>query len=414
MISGALGPLIGAVALFALPLIGALFLDTEHFAFWAILSSISTIALSLDFGGLALLAARFYSESRVRLIVKSSALSAFGSILVGAIASVLWVATSGTSLGSVVAVTEAVAAILTMSAACALRSILTVFAQASLILEKPRIRNVATAVQAFAAVIVTFALLALNVNFWALPLGWLISASLVMLPVLWMSSRGGMWEQHLQTIDQPFRTRRFAVVRTVTTLLNAVLLQGDRWVVGILGGPSALAIYEVAWRFATLPRFLVQNLLIRTGADASSMTIDDQENFTSLVRKSLLIGAIAGFGSALLVTGGYLAFTWIAAREQDLLLVTMMMVAFTSLGVVSVYSFVGASLGRASIDIPYVLVGIVLAGAAALAGFAVDDVFVFEVGYLASILVCSATFALYAPRMLGRSLGSRTAAPIPA
>ena len=41
-----------------------------------------------------------------------------------------------------------------------------------------------------------------------------------------------------------------AMRRTVATLLGGLLLQGDRWIIGAVGGPAVLATYELAWRIA--------------------------------------------------------------------------------------------------------------------------------------------------------------------
>ena len=96
---GAIGPLLSFVALFTLPLLGAIMLDDRDFAFWSLLSTIATVALSIDFGGVALVTARFFAEPRGRLLLKSSALSAAGALTIGAFACIVWIPYRHTELG---------------------------------------------------------------------------------------------------------------------------------------------------------------------------------------------------------------------------------------------------------------------------------------------------------------------------
>ena len=81
--AGAAGPLLSFVILFALPLTGAVMLSVEQFAMWSLLSTVSTIALSIDFGGVALTMARIQLEPRGPLLRRAIGLSMIGSALIG-------------------------------------------------------------------------------------------------------------------------------------------------------------------------------------------------------------------------------------------------------------------------------------------------------------------------------------------
>lgn len=404
MVRGAAGPLVGAVALFALPLAGAALLSTENFAFWAILSSISTVALSLDFGGVALLTARFHAERRRRLVLVASALSALGALVVGSIACVAWLFYASTEMGRSIPLGVALSAIGTMALASAIRSVLMVYAQAALIVEDQFLRNLTTAGQALLASVITIAVLIAWHTYWALPLGWIVSGLLILAPTIWMGDRRLQLRDFRPTIEQSFQLRSFASVRTLSTLLAAASQQGDRWVIGAIGGPTVLAAYEVAWRFAMLPRFLVQNLTIRVGADSASMVHADRDRLKQLLRLSIRLGVAVCALASLLVAVGYASYTTLLGSQPEWLLLIAMLIAFGSLGVASPLSFTGAALGRGGIDIPYL--GLILVTAATAMVFSVmyGNVWIFILGYLLGTLCGAAALTVYAPPLLARSL----------
>lgn len=406
---GAVGPLLSFVALFALPVLGAFALDDRNFAFWSLLSTIATVALTLDFGGIALVVARFFAEPRGRLLVKSSALSASGALAIGIVACIVWIPYSHTGMGRSIPAMTAIAAFLTMSVAAAIRSVLTVVAQAALVSGQLALRNVATAGHAFAAALTTAALLFTTHSFWALPLGWLVSGVLVLcvvFPWAWRTCRS---ETAQAVIVQPFNWRRFAGLRTLSTIIAALALNADRWIVGALGGPALLAAYELAWRFAVLPRFLVTNLVLRVGADVSSLGRSDGQRLGALLRGSTIIAAVAGSLSCAPVAVAYWAFvSFIGAQPQWPMFVAIA-VAFTVWSVATPLSLSGAAVGNAWLDIPYALGHLVASGviAVAAAHFERPDVFIF--GYLAALVMAVFCFYWYAPALVSRGLETREA-----
>ncbi len=410
MLRGAAGPLVGAVALFALPLAGAALLDTESFAFWAILSSISTVALSLDFGGVALLTARFHAERRRRLVLVAGALSALGAVIVGLVACMAWLLYTNTDMGRSVPLQVALTAIGAMALASAVRSILMVYAQAALIVEDQLLRNLTTAGQALLASVITIVVLAIWHTYWALPLGWLLSGLIVLVPTVWMGDTRLKLREFQPTIHQDFRLTSFASVRTLSTLLGAASQQGDRWVVGAIGGPTALAAYEIAWRFAMLPRFLVQNLTIRVGADSASMMHADKEKLHRLVSLSVRLGTVVTVVASAAVAAGYGTYIGLLGAEPEWLLLAAMLCAFGALGIVSPFSFTGAALGRGGIDIPYLALILIASITVAVISALNGDVWIFIFGYLLATVCGAAALAIYAPRLLSQSLLRRSSA----
>lgn len=408
MASGAMGPLLSFIALFALPLSGAVFLNTENFAFWAILSSISTIALSLDFGGVALLTTRYHAEARRPLLIRSAALSALGAVIVGLVATGVWWATEASIVSSALPLMETLAAIIVMSMASMVRSVLMVIAQAALLADDLRLRNIVTAGHAVAASLLTIVLLVSTRSFWALPLGWLISGLLLLAPTGFLVWHRLANDGAIPMLSQPIRGGRFALLRTLATLCGAVLLQSDKWIIGAIGGPGALAIYEVAWRFANLPRFLVQNLAVRVGTDGSSLASEDSERLRALLRHSTVICVVVAAAASLAVAGLYLTFTWSTDLDASPMLFSAMVITFSALSLTAPWSFAGVALGRAGVDIPYVTVALFVELVGVIAAVLLGNVWSFVAIYLAGMWISLGVFSFYAPRWVSGALVTRT------
>lgn len=407
--SGATGPLLSFIALFALPVLGAVVLDNHDFAFWALLSTIATVALSIDFGGVALVTARFFAEPRGRLLIKSSALSASGALTIGAFACIIWIPYRHTEFGQSIPATTAVAAILTMSVASAIRSVLMVVAQAALISSNLALRNVATAGHAFTAAATTAAFLFTTHSFWALPLGWLVSGVLVMCVVLPWGWRARTTELAKATVTQPFKWRQYAGLRTLTTITSGVLLNSDRWIIGALSGPALLAAYEIAWRFAALPRFLVANLMVRVSADVASLGRSDEQQLRTLLRGSTVIAVVVGSLSCAPVAAAYWAFVSFTGAQPNWPMFLAMLVAFTISVLTAPLSLSGAAVGNAWIDFPYALGALATSGAAAVVAARFERPEIFIIGYLAATVIAVLAYFLYAPTLVRRGLASREA-----
>lgn len=403
-----MGPLLSFVALFALPLVGALALPANKFAFWALLASISTIALSLDFGGTALLTAQWYFSPRAAGLWRSMLLSVVGSSVVCIVAILAWMGLASSSFQGTVGLVEGSAAILCMTSAAAIRSILMVLAQAALLEGWIGVRNLATAGHAAAAVTITFIWLFVDASFWALPMGWLVSG-VVMVPgcVIWFAIRARS-HPHVVRGHQALRWRQFAGLRTLNTVVASAVLQGDRWIIALIGGPAWLALYEVAWRFAALPRILVQALSLQTGAEVAPMTRDDAADLMHIVKRSTVVVIVAGTAAAGVSATAYWVFTDIAGQPADPWLFTMMVIAFTALAATSPLSYAGTAAGRPGIDLPYALAALSGLIAFAIPALLSGDTWLFVVGYLGSLIISVPIFFAYAPRVAREGIERRT------
>jgi len=410
---GAVGPLLSFIALFGLPILGAVTLDDRNFAFWALLSSIATVALSLDFGGVALLTARFYSEARGRLLVKSCALSASGALAIGIVACIVWIPYSGTQVGKSIPTSAAIAAIAAMSIASAVRSVLMVVAQAALVASQLLLRNVAIAGHALCAALTTSLLLFKTHSFWALPIGWLtsgIAVSCLALPWAWRTCTKEISEA---VIVQPFRWRQYAGLRTLSTIVSSVLLNSDRWIIGALSGPVVLAAYEVAWRFAVLPRFLVQNLMVRVGADVAALGNSDEEQLRVLLKGSTIIAIVVGALSCAPVAIAYWLFLSFTDAAPHWILFFAILAAFTLFSLTAPLSTAGAAVGNAWIDIPYGLGALAVSGVGAMTAGYLGRLEVFVAAYLMAIAVSIVWYWQFAPALIRQGLQTRTTLTAP-
>jgi hypothetical protein len=284
-----------------------------------------------------------------------------------------------------------------------------VVAQAALVASQLALRNVATAGHAFAAAATTAVLLFTMHSFWALPLGWLVSGVLmlcIVFPWAWRTRAAGPAQA---AIVQPFKWRQFVGLRTLSTVIGSLYLNADRWIIGALSGPALLAAYELAWRFAALPRFLVSNLVVRVGADASSLTQSDGQRLGALVRGATVIAGVAGSLSCLPVAAAYWIFVSFMGADPHWPIFVAMLMAFTVFGVATPLSISGAAVGNAWIDIPYALGALVTSGILAVvaAHFARPDIFIF--GYLAVVVIAVCCFFMYAPAVVRRELKTREA-----
>ncbi|MFZ4893079.1 lipopolysaccharide biosynthesis protein [Plantibacter sp. Mn2098] len=407
MIAGATGPLLSFAVLFALPLIGAWLLPAREFALWSILSSISTISLSLDFGGVALTMARLGFERRLPLLLRSSALSASGSALIGIVAMAAWIPYSTTEAAAGFTLSEGLWAIGLTSLASCLRSGLMVLAQAALNDEKFLLRNFITAGQSILAFTITVGYILHSGTAWALPLGWALSSAIVLVVAIPWAARTGIFTRSPQdTCDMPVsaRTRTFIWSRTVATIIGALLLQSDRWIVGAIAGPQYLAAYEVAWRLASMPKFLIQNLSVVTGSSAATMRASGARRVAALIRHSTLISAAAGGVAILLFTFGYWAATSFLGKTPLWPVFVAMIVVFTLHGLTAPLSFVGIGIGLPAIDIPYLLATAVLSLAAVAVGFGTANVELYVYGNLAALFFGVIWFFGYGSKRIQRDL----------
>ncbi|KQR12069.1 oligosaccharide flippase family protein [Cellulomonas sp. Leaf334] len=406
MVAGATGPLLGFAVLFVLPLIGAWLLPTDQFAMWAILSTISSISLSLDFGGVALVMARWNYERRGRLVLRGSLLSVAGSVLIGLIATVAWIPFSRTETGSTFSLGAGVAAIAVTTAGAGLRSCLLVFAQAALNCERFALRNFITAGQSLIAFAFTIAAIIATRSAWALPIGWLASGLIVLLVTVVWARRVRLFQIDPGALSRPddaSSTTAFVWSRTLATVIGALLLQSDRWVVGALAPPAFLAAYEIAWRLAAMPKFLVQNLSVAVGSRAATSRAEVGEAW-QVLRRSLRIAAAVGLLAAIPFAVAYVPIARLVGVDDLPWMFAAMLAVYTFHAVTAPVTYVSVGLGWPTLDVPYLLLTAALALSAATLAFTNDQVWIFIIGNLVALAAGTAWFLSYGPKRIHHRL----------
>ena len=364
MFAGGIGPLASFPVLILLPIAGAFLLPTREFAVWAILNSVATVALATDFGGTAYVAA---NANKVRrpwpLVFKGILISSGGSALVCAVCMVVWIPYSTTDAAGNWSVLEGESALLVILFASILRSVSSVLAASALARLDYASRNILLLGQAVLVVIFTVCLILLTSSAWALPLGWLLATGLSLV-VVWPKvaddlRRDLVGSGRAVTPRIVGSAREFTIKRTVASLIGNVLLQGDRWVIGVAAGPEFLAAYELVWRFASAPRLVALSLTAALVPEAGVAARDS--NLRRLVDESSRIvwgvsALAAGVACAAIFSLGFIGKVDIAAVSLGLVLV----VSLSINGRTAVTSAIGIGIGWIGVDISYLFATLVL------------------------------------------------------
>lgn len=363
MFAGGVGPTSSILILLFVPISGAFLLSTEEFAVWAILNSVATISLAIDFGGVAYATANAGKVDRPGSVVLRGAwISASGSVLVCLIAMIVWVPYSESAAAGGWSVQKGELALVTIMGATVLRSASSVMAAAALARFDYKSRNILLLGQSAIATVLTVGLLVLTASAWALPIGWLIAATVsvaFVAPRLVRDYRRPAVSPSMVGDDMKVGTPgQFACKRTTAALLGSLLLQGDRWVIGAIAGPEFLAAYELVWRFASAPRILAMNVSAVLVSDARTAQMEGRlsqllrDSSRAVWMVSLVVGAASATG--IVGLGAIHKVSWLAVT-----LGFAVLIALTINGRTSVTSMVGIGIGRVGIDLPYLVVTVV-------------------------------------------------------
>jgi hypothetical protein len=369
MWSGGVGSLASFPVLFILPLGSALLLSDRQFALWSVLNSLVTVSVALDFGGSAYVLATTPTASHLtRTLWRGIVMSSCGTLLVGAVALVVWVPYSRTPVGHIWSFWAGESAVMILILAGIFRSVAVVVACMMLELNELRARNRVLIGQAVLAVAIGIGLAALTHSAASLPWGWaaaslgscvyaLRAVSAQIRTAELSSDRNAKVREQTGTSDEGrFGTRTFATWRTVAAVLAALALQGDRWVVGALAGPTILAQYEIAWRFAAVPRSVANSLGIAVVGVARTGGAARQRHLLGESTKIFAV-CLGALGAGVVVF--CLAVRFFSHHIQiEFLLVLLVGLSLNSLTSPAVN--VGLGRGRAYVDVPWWSIALVL------------------------------------------------------
>lgn len=393
MIAGSIGPLSSIPILFFLPVVGTLMLTAHEFAVWAILNSVASIAVSVDFGG-AVYAAT-YARSSERLgptIWTSGLMSAVGAAVVTLVSLVIWIPYSHTDAASGWSLRAGLVALAIVGLASVLRGFVAVVANAALAIADYRSRNLLMVGQSVLMVAVALLMLAIYRSAWALPVAMLVSSAVALAVCTPLCLNAFHAALRRGEIDPGVEVRRsgmaFASQRTVAAVLSSVLLQGDRWVIGAIGGAEFLAAYEIVARLASAPRVLAQSVTASLLSDAEPARA--QGTLPELRRGAARLVTLVAVGSAAAVFFGFAgAATLGLVTVSAALIAVPASLSFAVQGRSAVTSSIGIGLGRPGVDIPVLSVMLVgVAGMWATAA-AMHNVWVAVIGSAVVIVIAT-------------------------
>jgi O-antigen/teichoic acid export membrane protein len=273
------------------PILGRSHLTDQQYGTWALGATILSMGLILDFGGTPFtLAASSAGVLTRKSLLQATTLSTGGSAAIGGLAVLAW-PWYGQAHGLALPGLQGCLFFLLIAFAAALRSVTTIGMTLLLALDRNALRASALLGQAVLQAGLLFVGLRLGWAEWILPLS-SIAASLATLPffALLRSLNSG------RVSGTQISLRRFVRAKSVFAVLSLLLTQLDRWVVGALVPAPRLAEYDVATRWAGIPRLVVFGLVGVLIAEAARIG-HDHERLRSLYRKSLLLSMLAAFAS---------------------------------------------------------------------------------------------------------------------
>jgi O-antigen/teichoic acid export membrane protein len=300
-------------ATFALPLAGSVILTNSEFAMWALLSTIARAGLNFDAGGTTYVNAVLPRSRRpLKVITQGLVASTAGTLFIGAISSAAWFALATHRPIAGWSMAAGFLAVLATTLASVARSATVLFGNVALVFDKTRLRTLVLGGEALLNAALSLVLFVVTRSAWSLPVAAIVGTTIPLLAG-WRGAHSairGSQQSDLEAVhDEEAVLRRFLVTKTVAPILTMTLTQADRWVVGIVGGASALALYEVAWRLAIMPKVILTSVSQILISDTAKLSTTDEASFALFSRRSfnasnatLLLATLVSISAAAAVT----------------------------------------------------------------------------------------------------------------
>ncbi len=299
LLRGGLPTIFSSGVVAAVPIAGAIALNSADYAVWALGATLSTVFVVLDFG-VPSLAVKLSSERRLDAgtLWRLVGLTAAPPIVLCGVVMALWPLYSqasgvGAASSGLVYLTFGEIAIGT-----ALRSIAVLYASVALGRDRMLRRATILIVGAVTQLVATLAALGLGAGFQALGIG-ILCGGVVQVGV------GAALERHADAgatrgPEVQYLVRLFLKSKGVATLLGVTITQFDRWAVGLATSPSTLAVYDIATRFAMIPKIAL--VALGAGLVAQSSRAGTLAATRALILRSQKMAA-AFYAAAGLVLG---------------------------------------------------------------------------------------------------------------
>lgn len=352
LLRGGLPTIVSSGVVAAVPIAGAVALDAADYAVWALGATLSTVFVVLDFG-VPSLAIKLSSEKRLdtgtlwRLMGLTAAppLVLCGLVIAG------WPFYSRAS-----GVGEASTGLVYLTfgeiaVGTALRSIGVVYASVALGRNRMLRRALILIIGAVVQLVTTLVALALGAGFQSLGIG-ILSGGVVQVVV------GAVLERHADAgatreTEVQQLVRLFMKSKGIATLLGVIITQFDRWAVGLATSPSTLAVYDIATRFAMIPKIAL--VALGAGLVAQSARAGSLPATTALIRRSQRLAALFYLGAGLVL--GAIAVLLLVGRGHPLGAVLLITVAVTAAHAVNSLTvpagYVLSGIGRPDFELRY-------------------------------------------------------------
>lgn len=252
LIRGGVPALLSSVVTALVPALGAFFLSDDSYAVWALAATLTTIFLLVDFGTTAL-ATKLAAERALarRSLTSLVLLTAAPPVVLTATALLVWpayAAAAGLQRAGEPVVVVLIAAV---GVGTALRSVGLVGASVALGRRQFGRRSVILLGGALVQATSTILALLAGWDLLALGAGVGVSGAYQAVAALALARPDAEAVQHARAWPL---IRRFASVRGVAVVLGVTVTQMDRWSLGLFAGATVLTAYDLAIRFATMPK----------------------------------------------------------------------------------------------------------------------------------------------------------------
>lgn len=352
LLRGGLPTIFSSGVVAAVPIAGAIALNAADYAVWALGATLSTVFVVLDFG-VPSLAIKLSSEKRLDAgtLWRLMGLTAGPPLVLCGLVMIAWPYYSeasgvgGASSGLVYLTFGEIAV------GTALRSIGVLYASVALGRNRMLRRAAILIVGAVVQLVATLVALAMDTGFQSLGIG-ILCGGVVQVVV------GVALERHAdpaatRETEVQQLVRLFMKSKGVATLLGVSITQFDRWAVGLATSPSTLAVYDIATRFAMIPKIAL--VALGAGLVAQSAQAGSLEATRTLIRRSQKMAAIFYLGAGLVL--GAVAVVLLVGRGHPLTLVLLITLAVTAAHAVNSLTipagYVLSGLGRPDFELRY-------------------------------------------------------------
>lgn len=270
MVASSIAPLIGLATAVPLPIAARIVLGAEKYAAWALFATINSAGTSVDFGGMAYVAASYGAGQARHSLRRSIVVTNAGSLLVGAMATLAVLTLFGQHTG-VLSIRRLLPGIIVMTVATGMTSTIAVCSMSQLSIRNMKLRNQLLISQSVLQLVLTISLLVVFDSPYAIVLGVLMS-SLMVCSWAFIVRRRMTPNYILGETTLPLKP--YVGAGTVSLPLSALLTQGDRWFIGATSSAVILAAYDLSARFIAVTKYVCQSLNLGIVSDTSAVRSD--------------------------------------------------------------------------------------------------------------------------------------------